>query len=71
MDFGSTLESVTEVINSLEETYPEVDIEISSTAKFPVTHLEGNGHLVVYVQHLVEAFPPMRGQLDIVCKSSS
>jgi hypothetical protein len=29
--------------------------------------LKGHGHLVILVQLLVEAFPSMRGQLDIVC----
>lgn len=36
-------------------TYPEVDLEIPATTMFSITGLECDGHLVVLVEHLVEA----------------
>lgn len=36
------------------------------STKFPVSHLESDGHLVVLVQLFMEAFFLVRFQLDIV-----
>lgn len=46
--------------------YPEIDLEVPTASKLPVTNLEGDGHLVVPVQDLVEAFSRMRAELDVV-----
>lgn len=50
----------------MNHAYPEINIQISTTTKLPVAHLEGNSHLVVLVQDFVEAFPRMRLELDVV-----
>lgn len=47
-------------------TYEEVDIKISTATKFSVANLEGDRHLVVLVQRLVEAFSRMGAELDVV-----
>jgi len=51
--------------------YPEVNIQVSCTPKLPISHLEGNCHLVIPVKDFVKAFSPMRLQLNVVCQSSS
>ncbi len=48
-------------------TYPEIYVEVSTPTEFTITDLEGHGHLVVFVELLVETFPRMRTQLDVVC----
>lgn len=48
-------------------SYPEVDLQISCAAEFPVSHLEGHGHLVILVEGLMEALPAVGRQLDVVC----
>jgi hypothetical protein len=52
-------------------TDPEIDLQVSCTAKLSIADLEGDGHFVVAVQRLVETFPAMRAQLDIVSHGSS
>ena len=47
-------------------TYPEVQIQVSTASKLPVADLEGNGHPVVGVQHLVEALARVRSELNVV-----
>ena len=48
-------------------TNPEVNVQRAAVrAGLPVAHLEGDGHLVVLVQLLVEAFPRVRAQVDVV-----
>lgn len=51
--------------------YPEIYVEVAGAAELAVTDLEGNGHLVVGVQLLVEAFPRVRFEEDIVCGSDT
>lgn len=46
--------------------YPEVNLQVAAAAEFPVANLEGDGHLVVLVQLLVEALALVRLHLDIV-----
>ena len=46
--------------------YPKVNLQVSASAKLPVADLEGDCHLVVLVQLLVEAFALMRLHLDVV-----
>jgi len=48
-------------------SYPEINLQISCAAEFPVSHLEGHGHLVILVEGLVEALPAVGWQLDVVC----
>lgn len=48
------------------ETYKEVDIKIATATKFSVANLEGDRHLVILVQRLVEAFSRMGAELDVV-----
>lgn len=55
-----------EVYAKLEVTYPEVDLDVAATAKLLVANLEGNGHLVIGVECLVEAFARVRSQLNVV-----
>jgi hypothetical protein len=47
-------------------TYPEVQIQVPTASKLPVADLEGNGHPVVGVQHLVEALARVRSELNVV-----
>lgn len=47
-------------------TYPEVNLQVSTAAKLPVADLEGNRHLVVLVQGLVEAFALVGLHLDVM-----
>jgi hypothetical protein len=51
--------------------YPEVDVQIAGTAKLAVTNLKGDGHFVVGVQLLVEAFSRMCLEQDIVRRSDA
>lgn len=46
--------------------YPKVNIEVSAAAEFAVADLEGDGHLVVRVQLLMEALARVRLELDVV-----
>lgn len=39
--------------------YPEVNVEVASTAKLAVANLERHGHLIIAVQVLVEALSAM------------
>lgn len=50
--------------------YPEVNIEVTGTAKLPVAGLESNGHDIVLVELLVEALAAVGGKLDIVGERS-
>lgn len=47
-------------------THPKVNFQIAAAAKFPVADLEGNCHLVVLMQRLVEAFALVGLHLDVV-----
>lgn len=47
-------------------SYPEVDLEVPTSSKFPIADLERDGHLVVLVQLFVEAFAHVRLHLDVV-----
>jgi len=47
-------------------THPEIDIQVTATTKFTVADLERDGHLVVGVERLVEAFACVCFHLDIV-----
>ena len=49
-------------------TYPEVQVQVSTSTKLPVADLEGDGHPVVGVQHFVETFARMSPQLHVVRK---
>jgi hypothetical protein len=46
--------------------HPEINLQIPASAKLAVADLEGNRHLVVLVQRLVEAFALVRLHLDVV-----
>lgn len=50
-------------------TYPEVHIQVSTSSKFPVADLEGDGHPVIGVQHFVEALARVSPQLHVVRKA--
>ena len=50
----------------MAHAYPEIDVQVSAAAKFPVADLEGHRHLVVLVQLLVEAFALVRFHLNVV-----
>jgi hypothetical protein len=50
-------------------TYPEVNIEVSTATKLAIADLEGDGHSVIRVQFLVEAFARVCLQLDVVCRT--
>lgn len=52
-----------------ETTYPEVQVQITASSKLPVADLEGDGHPVVGVQHLVEALARVGPQLHVVRES--
>lgn len=52
-----------------DSSYPKVNIEVASAAKLAVADLEGDGHLVIAVQRLVEALAAVGGQLDVVGES--
>jgi hypothetical protein len=50
-------------------THPEVHIQVSTSSKFPVADLEGDGHPVIGVQHFVEALARVSSQLHVVRKA--
>jgi hypothetical protein len=50
-------------------TYPEVQIQVSTSSKLPIADLEGDGHPVVGVQHLVETLARVGSQLHVVRKA--
>lgn len=52
-------------------SYPEVDVQVSGTTKLTVADLERHGHGVIAVEILVEAFPPVRRELDVVSCGSA
>jgi hypothetical protein len=52
---------------AVRQTYPEVNFEVSTSSKLPVADLEGNGHQIILVQGLVEAFAGVSFELDGVC----
>jgi hypothetical protein len=37
-------------------SYPEINLKVSTSSKLPISNLEGNGHHIIAVQGLVEAF---------------
>ena len=51
-------------------THPEVNLQISRTAKLSVSNLEGDRHLIILVEDLVEAFSLMGAHLNVVRKRS-
>ena len=50
------------------DTHPEVNLQIPRTAKLSVSNLECDGHLIILVKDLVEAFSLMGAHLDVVRK---
>ena len=48
-------------------SYPEIDIKVSTSSKFPISNLESDGHDIVTVQCFVEAFSCVSLELDGVC----
>lgn len=50
----------------MAHAYPEINVQVSAAAEFPVADLEGHRHLVVLVQLLVEALALVRFHLDIM-----
>lgn len=53
--------------HAAQGTYPEIDLQVATASEFPVSDLEGDGHLVILVQGLVEAFAGVSPELDVVC----
>lgn len=47
-------------------TYPKVDVQIPTTPEFSVADLECDRHLVILVQHLMEALARVRFHLNVV-----
>ena len=45
---------------------PEIDFQVARAAEFPVADLERDGHFIVLVQDLVEAFALVGAELDVV-----
>ena len=52
-----------------ESTHPKINLQIPRAAKLPIAHLERHSHLIVLMQHLMEAFALMGSHLDIVSES--
>jgi hypothetical protein len=50
----------------MPQSYPEINVQITRVAEFPIANLEGDGHDIVLVELLVEAFSTMGGKLYIV-----
>ena len=50
----------------MASTYPKVDVQIATATKLPVTDLECDGHPILLVQRLVEAFSGVGAEKDIV-----
>lgn len=48
--------------------YPEIYLKVAASTKFPIANLEGDGHLVGFVEDLVKAFSGVGGKLDVVCQ---
>lgn len=55
-------------LNCLPLTYPEVNLQVSATAKLSVADLKRNRHLVVLVQRFMETFALVSLHLDVVCR---
>lgn len=49
-----------------EGSYEKVDVQVAASTKLPVADLEGDGHLVIFMQLLVEAFSRVSSELDVV-----
>lgn len=47
-------------------TYPEIHLEVPGASEFAIADLERHGHLVVFVEDLVEAFARVGAHLDVV-----
>ena len=50
----------------MSPSYPEINVEIASTAKLAVANLERHSHNVILVQFLVETFASVGRQDDVV-----
>jgi hypothetical protein len=48
------------------KTYPEVNVEVSAPSEFPIGNLERDGHLVIGMELLVEAFSRVGLEVDVV-----
>ena len=55
-----------EVMIETQLTHPEVDFKVSTASKLPVADLEGDRHLVIFVERFVEAFALVSLHLDVV-----
>lgn len=49
-------------------SYPEVNVQVAGVAEFPVADLESDGHDIVLVELLVEAFSTVGRELDVVAQ---
>lgn len=49
------------------QTYPEINLKVSTSTKLPIANLEGDCHQIIFVQGLVEALSRVSLQLDGVC----
>lgn len=58
------------IAESLRLPYPEVNIEVACATELAIANLEGDGHLVVPTQGLVEAFESVGGEDDVVRRHS-
>jgi hypothetical protein len=52
--------------HNVYSTYPEINIEVTCAAKLAIADLEGDRHLVIPVQGLVEALEAMGRQDNVV-----
>ncbi|KAM3071314.1 hypothetical protein ACMFMG_008905 [Clarireedia jacksonii] len=52
-------------------TYVEINIQVPSTSKLPVSYLKSNSHFVIFVQLFVETFFAMSSKLNVMSHSSS
>lgn len=50
----------------MEDTYPEVELDVATAAKFAVSNLKGNRHSVIGMKEFVKTFAGMSAKLDVV-----
>ncbi len=60
--------SIEESFSVRRATHPKIQLQIPRPAKLPVPHLKRHCHLIILMQHLVEAFSLMRAHLYVVRK---
>ena len=65
------LDAVRRYIKQVEITYPEIDFKISRAAELPVSDLECDSHLIIFVELFVETLSRVCSEVDVVGESGA